>query len=185
MNVEIWAQAALFPEQEYIHKWDFLCSVVRDFSLFLYVISRKNAMFRIIRYLVDAVLGDDEVSVDGDGRDEKFRIYVTLWTLFLVMMRFLSMAMAVMEKEDMKTPRLGRVFTSLEKGRVACDDFFYISSILGCMMKYVEVGLRYLFLGHNRTELFYYLDSIAALAKRKCDFIFSLSRFQMIITEEH
>jgi hypothetical protein len=44
-----------------------------------------------------------------------FRIYVTLWTLFLVMMRFLSMAMAVMEKEDMKTPRLGRVFTSLKK----------------------------------------------------------------------
>jgi hypothetical protein len=44
---------------------------VRDFSLFLHAISKKNALIRI---------------------------YDTLWTLFLVMMRFLSMAMVVMEK---------------------------------------------------------------------------------------
>ncbi len=41
---------------------------MRDLSLFFYAISKKNALFRI-RYLVDAVLGDDEVSVDGDGGD--------------------------------------------------------------------------------------------------------------------
>ncbi len=45
-----------------------LCLSFRHFSLFSHAISRKNALFRI-RYLVDAVLGDDEVSVDGDGRD--------------------------------------------------------------------------------------------------------------------
>jgi hypothetical protein len=101
MNVEIGAEAALFPEKEYI-SGIFFCSVVRDFIFACHLQEKCSGL---------------ECE--------------TLWTLFLVMMRFLSMAMAVMEKEDMKTPRLGRVFTSLKKGRVACDDFFYISSILG------------------------------------------------------
>ncbi len=82
----------------------------------------------------------------------------------------------------MKTPRLGRVFTSLKKGRVACDDFFYISSFPGCMMK---KGCEICLVGHNRTVLFYYFDSIAALAKRKYYFIFVFNRFQMIIPKEH
>ncbi len=30
MNVEIGAEAALFPEKEYICKWDFVCSAGQD-----------------------------------------------------------------------------------------------------------------------------------------------------------
>ncbi len=32
MNVKTGAEAALFPGKEYLHKWDFRCSVVRGVS---------------------------------------------------------------------------------------------------------------------------------------------------------
>jgi hypothetical protein len=33
MNVEIGAEAALFPEKEYISAWDFRCSACRDLKM--------------------------------------------------------------------------------------------------------------------------------------------------------